>query len=123
MIEMVFGVALVVLSVAAFFSGEPASLTTEGRGAIFFAFGIGAVMLVTNGLKVLSERSAVTPTPVAPSTPTLVCHQCGKVMHADFKVCPFCGTPRQLQCPQCQGAIESTYNLCPHCGHRLKDIK
>lgn len=121
-IGILIGLVFIALSIGAFFSGEPASLTLQGRIITGLVLLMGLGMVGSNASQL---RSTPPPQPTFhPFTrPTLVCHQCGKVMHEEFKVCPFCGTPRQLKCPVCQGAIESTYNVCPHCGHRLKDTK
>ncbi len=51
------------------------------------------------------------------------CRYCGKLVEADFNICPFCGktTPTgPLRCPKCRYPIEEGYKVCAHCGLALE---
>ncbi|MFZ5863427.1 MAG: ATPase, T2SS/T4P/T4SS family [Nitrospirota bacterium] len=48
-----------------------------------------------------------------------LCGQCQGVLHADFVVCPACGTAVDNRCPQCGKTLREGWNFCPRC--RRKD--
>jgi RNA polymerase subunit RPABC4/transcription elongation factor Spt4 len=49
-----------------------------------------------------------------------VCDQCGKTIHSDYKVCPYCSQPRELLCPGCSKTITHEWKVCPYCEHKLE---
>lgn len=47
------------------------------------------------------------------------CERCGRVVRSDYKLCPYCGHPRELLCPQCSKPISPSWKICPNCEYRL----
>jgi RNA polymerase subunit RPABC4/transcription elongation factor Spt4 len=47
------------------------------------------------------------------------CANCGRPIHGDYKVCPYCGHGRELLCPACAKPVASDWKTCPYCAHTL----
>lgn len=70
-------------------------------------------------------RDALTKTPTR-KTGKCRNKECGKVIPANVKYCPYCGTEDplkeiRLECPRCHKFVEENYKGCPDCGQRLFD--
>ncbi len=48
-----------------------------------------------------------------------VCEKCGKPIHSDYKICPFCSHCRELLCSGCSRPIDPEWKVCPYCERRL----
>jgi len=115
-IGTLFGLAIMIFAVMAFFSGEPASKTDFGRIITLVVFVFGFSIAVGN----LSSKNPVTqtpPTPIIPVTPN--CPSCGKTVAAEFAVCPYCATVLKPKCPHCGKEVAHDYKNCPYCGTQL----
>ena len=57
---------------------------------------------------------------VVRSSPACVCLQCGRSLGGDFRLCPYCGHPREACCVQCGRPVAAEWKVCPQCGRRLE---
>ncbi len=49
------------------------------------------------------------------------CVACGESISVEFKVCPFCGQPKdERRCGGCGASVEPGWRVCPHCATRLE---
>ena len=46
------------------------------------------------------------------------CPQCGHFMHADFLICPYCGSASPSVCSSCGRLLQSDWIVCPYCRHK-----
>gem|GEM_PF-1695345 len=51
--------------------------------------------------------------------PATRCGQCGRGLQSDFRVCPYCGSPRSDLCLGCHEKVEAHWKVCPHCARTL----
>ncbi|MBI3995275.1 MAG: Flp pilus assembly complex ATPase component TadA [Nitrospirae bacterium] len=49
------------------------------------------------------------------------CLKCGKSIHIDFQVCPYCAHPVTHHCHACGKPLQPEWILCPYCRHRVAD--
>ena len=130
---ILFGVILMFFAIATYFSGEPATQTSQGRLAIFGVFALGIYFLFKAFIpdsKSSTDKDADSGStnvfnqqPVEKQTPRFplsLCRNCGKPIKEEYQVCPYCGTPKNLHCPSCNEVIEPSFQHCPKCGHHLK---
>jgi RNA polymerase subunit RPABC4/transcription elongation factor Spt4 len=47
------------------------------------------------------------------------CGSCGSAVQAEFKVCPYCGSPLDARCPACSRPVQAAWKVCPHCERSL----
>lgn len=137
--SIVFGAVLILVGIGAFFSGEPASQTDQGKIGIGFAIILGLAAIL-GGLNAREKQAAKerktapapqvlrpqpmmeTPLPPPPLdlTPTSKCPSCGRDIQADFVVCPYCGKPAKASCPKCGRQVEKDFVARPYCGTSLR---
>lgn len=43
------------------------------------------------------------------------CPGCGRHVHKDWQVCPYCHTRLKKICATCDARLELTWNICPYC--------
>jgi len=130
-IGILFGLGMMALAVGAFFSGEPASLTTQGRVVTIVVGLMGLLTFVNNvtGTAVKTAAPPAAPPTVASTPPPAVtvahlevraCPSCGKGVSSDHRFCPYCGIAARSSCPSCGKETKSEFNVCPYCGTKLK---
>ncbi|WP_119072207.1 double zinc ribbon domain-containing protein [Aggregatilinea lenta] len=44
-----------------------------------------------------------------------ICPGCGRPVHTDWQVCPYCHTKLRKPCVNCGQLLELPWNLCPYC--------
>ena len=109
---ILFGVILMFFAIATYFSGEPATQTSQGRLAIFGVFALGIYFLFnafipdsksstdkdadSGSTNVFNQQPVEKQTPLFP---LLLCRSCGKPIKEEYQVCPYCGTAKNLHCP------------------------
>jgi len=49
------------------------------------------------------------------------CTKCGKSIHIDFQLCPYCAHPASHHCYICAKPLQPEWILCPYCRHRVGD--
>jgi len=131
------------LGIGAFFSGEAASETSQGKMVVGFIIILGLAAIyggVTANQKASTkaqqapQATQVTQFPQAaqfsqameipPPPPDAVaagfCPYCGREIQADFVVCPFCGKSTKSMCPKCGKQVQKDFVACPYCGTVLK---
>lgn len=129
-IGILFGLGMVGLAVGAYFSGEPASRTDQGR-IVTVVFGLMGLLMFVNNLTGKTKTDAPMAPPAAAPPPATAaptpfgntgtaCPSCHRPVSADHRFCPTCGTPLQARCPACGREVQSEYNVCPYCATRLK---
>ena len=50
------------------------------------------------------------------------CTQCGRSIHIDFQVCPYCAHPVTHQCHACGKPLQPEWIICPYCRNRVGDV-
>ena len=143
-VGVVFGLVLIFVAIAAYFSGEEASQGSEGKMAIGLVIIFGLATIAGGLNKIAQEKekeearartaqqTAQMPQPqpltepLPPPPPpdlvsTAVCPSCGRQVQADFVVCPYCGKPMRASCPKCGKQVERDFVACPYCGTPLKN--
>ena len=55
-----------------------------------------------------------------PGAATTSCPYCGRVIQADFVVCPYCNTSLVPTCPSCRKRVQQDWQVCPYCATALK---
>lgn len=50
------------------------------------------------------------------------CTKCGRSVHIDFQVCPYCANPVSNNCGSCGKPLQPEWILCPYCRHRVDSI-
>jgi len=83
-IGILLGMLMVFFGISAYFSGEPASQTTQGKFMIVAVVIFGFAMFIGNASK---PRSAVN----VPQTIKPTCIKCNRELSPEFHVCPYCG--------------------------------
>jgi len=119
---MVLGLGIMALAVGAFFSGEPASVTTQGR-VVTIIVGLMGFLMFVNNLSGSASKGGAKAQPEAASAPPFdarPCPSCGKGVSSDHRFCPYCGTAVRGACPSCGKDVKSEFNVCPYCGTQLK---
>jgi len=66
----------------------------------------------------LPPPSATPPPPGETEAPH--CRLCRSPVRAEFKVCPYCGTPLRRNCPGCGIEVEPAWKVCPQCSADLE---
>ena len=64
-----------------------------------------------------SHGAATTPA----GSSQILCWNCGEVIPANSKFCPFCGTETKRTCPNCGHQFSSQYPICPECGANYQE--
>jgi RNA polymerase subunit RPABC4/transcription elongation factor Spt4/uncharacterized membrane protein len=147
--SIVVGFIMILLGIGAFFSGEAASETSQGKMVVGFIIILGLAAIyggVTANQKASTkaqqapQATQVTQFPQAtqfsqatqfpqtmeppPPPPDAVatgfCPYCGRGIQADFVVCPFCGKSTKSICPKCGKQVQKDFVACPYCGTALK---
>lgn len=136
-----FGVIMIFFAIAAYFSGEASSQTSQGRMAIGIVIILGLAMIYggvsarqREAEKVAKAQQAqptaqtvqaaqtfepLPPPPPPDMTTPAYCPYCGRQVQADFVVCPFCGKSMKNACPKCGKQVQNDYVACPYCGEPL----
>ena len=57
--------------------------------------------------------------PMAATSATAPCPECGYPAQEDFVVCPHCGTELLTACPECHRAVKTGWVRCAYCGADL----
>ena len=129
-VGIVLGILMMAVAIGAFFSGEPASMTQQGRVVtiVAFIFGFAALLNGITSSKPPSSSKAGTQPPAAaqpPPQPPVVkmsqiqCPSCKKSVSLDHCFCPYCGSLIQKKCPSCGRQVSPDFSFCPHCSTRL----
>jgi len=138
--SIVVGFIMVLLGIGAFFSGEAASETSQGKMVVGFIIILGLAAIyggVTANQKAATQakqaqqatqfsQSTQYPQTMEPPPPppdavaTGFCPYCGRGIQADFVVCPFCGKSTKSICPKCGKQVQKDFVACPYCGTVLK---
>ncbi|HEY5595075.1 MAG TPA: ATPase, T2SS/T4P/T4SS family [Nitrospiria bacterium] len=50
------------------------------------------------------------------------CVKCGRSIHIDFQVCPYCTHAVSHHCHACGKPLQPEWIICPYCRHRVGDI-
>jgi len=113
------GIGMMVLSVMAYLSDEPASKTDKGLLLIVVIFVFGFIAFL-NGMIGKKAGPAVPQTvPTTMIQKTLLCPSCQKPVSSDFSVCPYCATVLKPKCPSCGKEVSTDFKNCPYCGTSL----
>ena len=122
-IGVVFGLAMIVLAVGAYFSGEPASRTEQGR-IVTIGVGVMGFLMFLGNLTQTKQKSSKTENqpPAMPISPAegLLCPTCKRPVSSEHKFCPYCASPLKIKCPSCGRDVKSDFNVCPYCAAPLK---
>ena len=51
------------------------------------------------------------------------CAKCGRIVSADFTLCPFCRYALKIECPECGKQVDRKFKLCPYCGEDLSYLE
>jgi len=116
------GIGMSAFAVMAYFSGEPASQTSQGHIVILVVFIMGLIMAFSNlvSKSVVPAPAVVPPTPIVPPVSNLpLCPTCHKPVSSEFKVCPYCATVLKPTCPHCGKEVANDFKNCPYCGTQL----
>jgi DNA-directed RNA polymerase subunit RPC12/RpoP len=120
-IGILLGAALVIVAVGAYFSGEPASQTQNGRIAILFAAIMGVFMIAGNSSAGKKQEAPIRQPAPAPAPPVKpLCPACGRQISSEYLVCPYCGKRLREKCPSCGKDVAGDFIVCPYCGISLK---
>ncbi len=49
------------------------------------------------------------------------CHKCGKLVHIDFQVCPYCASALSHTCSSCGKPLQPEWIICPYCRERVNE--
>jgi RNA polymerase subunit RPABC4/transcription elongation factor Spt4 len=138
--SIVVGFIMVLLGIGAFFSGEAASETSQGKMVVGFIIILGLAAIyggVTANQKAATQakqaqqatqfpqatqypQTMEPPPPPPDAVATGFCPYCGRGIQADFVVCPFCGKSTKSICPKCGKQVQKDFVACPYCGTVLK---
>jgi len=81
---------------------------------------LGILVLIVVAV-VLAVRA--TSKPAAPVKQEPMCYQCGQLVVADWKSCPYCGVELAVTsgpiCPKCGKSVQANWNYCPSCNAEL----
>lgn len=113
------GLGMMVLSVGAYLSNEPASKTDQGLLLIVLIFVFGFIAFLNGVIGKKAVPAAPQTVPVSKIQQPLLCPSCQKPISSEFSVCPYCATILKPKCPSCGKEVSSDFKNCPYCGTSL----
>ena len=84
-------------------------------------FSVFATSRSSSGSQNGSYRQEVVSQPKIVEVKSIVCYNCGEIIPADSKYCPYCSTSLYVTCPKCRHEYSSQYPACSQCGTNRND--
>jgi hypothetical protein len=120
-VQILFGLALIIVASIAMLSGGPGTQTGPGILSVAVGFVFGVIMLASAALKTSKRRAAARSGSVGTGSVASKCPRCGKDISGEFVVCPYCGLALKARCPSCGKPLKEDFAVCPSCGQNLKE--